>query len=236
MNPEVVSVYPIIDLAHLGTDSLAETARRIGAVLRSGATIVQLREKQDRFAAMADLVATIRPWLEEAGVPLIINDRLDLALALGASGVHLGQHDMPVGEARSIAAAHGRSDLWLGVSVTSHGQASRAIADGASYLSASPVFGTPTKTDIDPPVGLDGLRRLRQAFPHVPLVAIGGIKPANAAEVLAAGADGLAFVSPLAVDPESTTRALADVVRDVRAHRCHASERPRGAQRQDHDG
>jgi thiamine-phosphate pyrophosphorylase len=235
MTPETVGVYPVIDLAHLGTDTVAETARRIGAVLRSGATIVQLREKQDRFAAMADLVATVRPWLQQAGVPLIINDRLDLALAFGASGVHLGQHDMPVAEARNIAAAHGRPDLWLGVSVASHEQASRAIAQGASYVSASPVFGTPTKTDIDPPLGLEGLRRLRRAVPNVPLVAIGGIKPANAAEVLAAGADGLAFISPLSVDPESTTRALAEIVRDVRSHLGHASRRPREPQRQDHD-
>ena len=201
MKPETVRVYPIIDLAHLCTDSVRTAARRVGAVLRGGATIVQVREKSDRFQAVFELVAAIRPWLEQAEVPLIINDRIDLALALGASGVHLGQRDLPVAEAHAIATARGRPDLWLGVSVTSPEQATSALAQGASYLSASPVFGTPTKQDIDPPIALDGLRRLRRAAPGVPLVAVGGVKPSNATDVIAAGADGVAFVSPLANEP-----------------------------------
>ncbi len=215
MTPETVRVYPIIDLAHLNADSIAEAARRVGAALRGGATLVQLREKTDRFNAMAELAAAIRPWLREANVPLIINDRLDLALALGARGVHLGQDDRQVAEARAIATSQGRPDLWLGVSVTSPEQARRALEQGASYLSASPVFGTPTKTDAAPPIGLDGLRRLRLTAPDAPLVAIGGINRGNAANVMAAGADGVAFVSPLTLDPESATRERAETVRQA---------------------
>jgi thiamine-phosphate pyrophosphorylase len=212
MKRTTLRVYPIVDLAHLSTTTVEEVRRQIGAVLRGGATLIQFREKTDRFEDLAHVVAAVRPWLREAGVPFVINDLLELALVLAADGVHLGQHDMPLAEARTIARARGRGDLWIGVSVTTAAQCRRALENGATYLSVSPVFGTPTKPDIEKPVGLQGLRSLRAAAPDAPLVAIGGIRAGNAAAVAAAGADGVSFVSPLRRDPETAVREMATAV------------------------
>jgi thiamine-phosphate pyrophosphorylase len=212
MKREVFRVYPIVDLNWRVASPLGEARRVVGAVLRGGATLIQVREKTDRFDQVAQLITVVRPWLEQAGVPLIINDRLDLALALGADGVHVGQHDVPVSEVRRVAAAWGRSHLWVGVSVTTAEQARRAVREGATYLSASPVFGTVTKANLDPPVGIAGLRQLREAAREVPLVAIGGIRRENVAAVLAAGADGVSFISPLRGDPEGAVREMVDAV------------------------
>lgn len=212
MNRGVLRVYSIVELGHSRRAELYEIESRIGAVLRGGATVVQLREKGDRFEAVARVVRAVRPWLRAAGVPLIINDRPDFALDLGADGVHLGQRDLPVAEARRRAAAHGRSDFWVGVSVTTPEQARDAVLQGAAYLSASPVFGTTTKADIDPPIGTAGIRKLRTAAGSVPLIAIGGIRPHNVSEVLAASADGVAFVWPHHRDPQAGVREMKEAV------------------------
>jgi thiamine-phosphate pyrophosphorylase len=212
MKRKLVRIYPIVDLNWRAASPLGEAQRVIGAVLRGGATLIQVREKTDRFDELAELIRFVRPWLQQADVPLIINDRLDLALALSADGVHVGQHDLLVSEIRGLAAARGRKDLWVGVSVTTPEQARRAVREGASYLSASPVFGTMTKADLDPPVGTAGVRQLRQAAPDLPLVAIGGIRPENAGAVVAAGADGVSFISPLRGNAEAAVREMLDAV------------------------
>ncbi len=209
-----LAVYPIIDI---GYHRFVDVPRLSGAALRGGATIVQLRHKGEDFGLVAELVEKTRGWIAQAGIPLIINDRLDVALALGAQGVHLGQSDMAVKTARAAADHAGRGDLLLGVSVTTVAQAERAMADGADYLSVSPLFGTATKPDLDPPAGLEGLRRIRAALPTVPLVAIGGIRVGRVAEVIGAGADGVAFISAMDEHPEQGVRAIASAVRQTRA-------------------
>jgi len=154
--------------------------------------MVQLREKSLGAGAFLREALSLKELTDRFCVPLIINDRLDIALACGASGVHLGQDDMPCAIARRIA---GRK-LIIGVSVSTIEEALEATAQEADYLGISPVFSTPTKTDTPVPVGIQGLMHLRRAT-HIPLVAIGGINAANAADIVRAGADGIAVVSSI---------------------------------------
>jgi thiamine-phosphate pyrophosphorylase len=210
MKREALAVYPVLDLEHAG----GHPELMVAAALRGGATIVQLRDKRDSASTLVRAAKATRLVLEQAGVPLIINDRLDLALSLGAEGVHVGQRDMPVATVRELARAAGRPGLIIGVSVTTAAQAGAALAAGADYVSISPIFATTTKLDIEPPAGLEGLRAVRAAHPTAPIVAIGGIKPVRAAEVISAGADGVAFVSALgdAGAAEAAVRAFAAAV------------------------
>ena len=215
MKRETLAVYPVLDLEHAGEHPEALVA----AALRGGATIVQLRDKRDSATSVVRAAKATRLVLEKAGVPLIVNDRLDLALSLGADGVHLGQRDMAVATARELARAGGRPSLVIGVSVTDAAQAGAALAAGADYVSISPIFATTTKLDIEPPAGLEGLRAVRAAQPTAAIVAIGGIKAARVAEVVAAGADGVAFVSALgdAGAAEAAVRAIAAAVAGARS-------------------
>jgi thiamine-phosphate pyrophosphorylase len=210
MNRSALAVYPILDL--LPGTPLDRAAAVAAAALRGGATLLQLRQKREGAGELVALARALRPRLDETGVALVINDQLAVALEAGAAGVHLGQRDLPVRRARELATAAGRAELVIGVSVTTAVQARRALAEGASYLSVSPVFGTATKPDLERPVGGEGVRRIRRALPGAPIVAIGGITPARVAEVIEAGADGVAFVSALGVEPESAVRGMAAVV------------------------
>ena len=210
MKRQALAVYPVLDMEYEGANPEALVA----AALRGGATIVQLRDKRDSASAITRVATAMRDQLEAATVPLIINDRLDLALALGAAGVHLGQSDMPVDRARQLARAAGRPDFVIGLSVSNVAQASRALAAGADYVSISPIFATTTKLDIEPPAGLEGLRAVRAAHPAAAIVAIGGIKLARVAEVIGAGADGVAFISAMgdATQAESAVKAMVATV------------------------
>lgn len=183
------SLYLVTDRSMVRSRGLAETVR---AGIEGGVTCVQLREKKLETRAFIETATELLAICRPAGVPLIINDRVDVALAVGADGVHLGQHDMSIGTARGI----GRPDWIIGVSAESLADALRAEAEGASYIGVSPVFATPTKRNTAPPLGLDGLRAIRAAT-TIPLVGIGGINSGNAREVIAAGADGLAVVSAI---------------------------------------
>lgn len=189
MTQSAYSLYLVTDRSMVRNRGLAETVR---AGIEGGVTCVQLREKELETRAFIETATDLLAICRRAGVPLIINDRVDVALAVGADGVHLGQHDMSIGTARRI----GRPDWIIGVSAESLADALRAEAEGASYIGVSPVFATPTKRDTAPPLGLDGLRAIRAAT-TIPLVAIGGINGGNAREVIAAGADGLAVVSAI---------------------------------------
>lgn len=183
------------------------------AAAGGGVTVVQLRDKQSSTRAFLDLTAKIRPVLHSRNIPLVINDRLDWAMACGADGVHFGQDDLPCRDARRIAGP----DLVIGVSVGSPEEARAAEREGADYVAASPVWSTPTKPDAPPPVGLDGLRAIRAAT-RLPVVAIGGIHAGNAADVIRAGASGVAVVSAImsAPDPAAAARALRRIVHDAR--------------------
>lgn len=178
----------------------------VAAAVQGGVTCVQLREKQLNsrdFLAQAMLLKTL---LAPHGVLLVINDRIDIALACGADGVHLGQSDMPVEVARRLLPG----DVFIGWSVETLADVAHSARLPVDYLGVSPVFATPTKTDTSAPWGLEGLCQVRAAT-ALPLVAIGGINLGNAQQVLQAGADGLAVVSALCA-AESPAGSAAEFV------------------------
>ena len=178
------------------------TVEVVAAAVSGGVTCVQLREKHCSTREFLEEARRVRELLVGTGVPLFINDRLDVALAVAADGVHLGQNDMHISDARRLVGER----LVIGISAESVADAIRAEAEGADYIGVSPVFTTPTKMDTAPPLGLDGLRAIRRAV-QLPLVAIGGIDANNAAQVLRAGADGLAVVSAIVSAPCPRTAA-----------------------------
>ncbi len=206
------SLYLVTDrgLARAQGRSMEEV---VGAGVRGGVTCVQLREKDCGAGEFLDLALRLKAALRGRGVPLIINDRLDVALAAGADGVHLGQRDLPLQAARSLSAGR----LVIGISASSLAEAIAAEAGGADYIGISPVFSTPTKTDTAAPQGLDGVRRIRQAV-RLPIVGIGGLCRSNAGQVIRCGADGVAVVSAIvsAPDPEEAARELLHAIRETR--------------------
>jgi thiamine-phosphate pyrophosphorylase len=208
---------PIDYSLYLVTDRGLARGRAMLAIVRAavqgGVTCVQLREKTCSTREFIEEALAIKEFLRSRGVPLIINDRVDVALAVGADGVHLGQKDMPLAAARAIVT----DTMLIGISVESVADAVAAQGGGADYLGVSPIFATPTKTDAAAPLGLAGLQAIRRAA-HIPLVAIGGLNRQNAAEVVRCGADGLAVVSAIvaAEDPEQAARELVQAIRSAR--------------------
>jgi thiamine-phosphate pyrophosphorylase len=204
---------PIDWRLYLVTDRRIAGARPIEDVVcaaaRGGVTAVQLREKECGTREFVELARRLKTLLAPFGVPLIINDRVDVALAVGADGVHIGQSDMKFRDARALLGP----DAAIGLSIETMEQSQEADSLDVAYLGVSPVFATPTKTDTAPEWELVGLGRLREASRHV-LVGIGGITRENAADVIKAGADGIAVVSAIcgARDPESAARELRRVV------------------------
>ena len=182
--------------------SLAEI---VAAAVRGGVTMVQLREKTASTRAFVAQAQALMTVLRPLGIPLVINDRVDVALAVDAQGVHVGQDDMPVATVRRLL---GR-DKIIGLSVTRFDEIGTSDLAAADYLGVGPIFAQSTKADAAPPLGLAGLQAIRQATGK-PLMAIGGVDSGNAAQVLTHGADGLAVVSALmlAADPEDAARAL----------------------------
>lgn len=196
-------LYPITD-ARLSGLSHAEQVKHLSA---GGATFVQLREKHlapREFYHQAEEALRVA---RSRGVHLIINDRVDIALALHADGVHLGQDDLPPEAARALLG----EDAIIGFSTHSVEQASVAARLPIDYLAIGPIFETSSKENPDPVVGLDGLRRVREITGEIPLVAIGGIRLENIGEVLKAGADAVAVISLLLAEPpeiETRTREI----------------------------
>jgi thiamine-phosphate pyrophosphorylase len=194
---------------YLVTDSSLSKGRPLTEVVKAavegGVSCVQLREKTMSTQDFLDLALAVKKVLQLYNVPLIINDRIDVALACGADGVHLGQSDLPVEHARQILPAH----VFIGWSVENMSDVESALNLPVNYLGVSPIFTTPTKTDTKAPWGLDGLRSVRQ-MTSLPLVAIGGINAGNARPVLQAGAEGLAVVSAIcsAEDPRQAAALL----------------------------
>lgn len=181
----------------------------VRAAVAGGVTCVQLREKNRPTRQFMAEARAVRDLLAGTATTLIINDRIDVALAVGADGVHLGQTDMSVPDARRLVGPR----LLIGVSAECVEDALRAESEGADYIGASPVFPTPTKTDAGPPLGLEGVRRIRAAV-SLPMVGIGGVKPGNAAEIIRAGCDGVAVVSAIvsAADPERAAAELRTII------------------------
>jgi thiamine-phosphate pyrophosphorylase len=181
----------------------------ISCAVRGGVTIIQLREKNCSTRDYIELALRVRQILAPFNIPLIINDRVDVALAVNAEGVHVGQSDMPFREARRIMGP----EAIIGLSVETMEQALQAEDLDVDYLGVSPVFFTPTKTDTKSEWGLMGLKALRKRSRHK-LVAIGGINKFNAEVVLNAGADGLAVVSAIcsSPNPEEASRELISII------------------------
>lgn len=180
------------------------------AAIAGGATIVQLREKTLTTRQFVEAAERAREIARRAGVPLIINDRVDVALAVDADGVHVGPDDLPVALARRLLGPH----KIVGASAGTIEEAVAAERDGADYLGVGSVFATPSKADAGEPIGIARLREIARAV-HLPVVGIGGIGPDNASEVIAAGAAGAAAVSAVvgAEDVAAATRQLVEVVR-----------------------
>jgi thiamine-phosphate pyrophosphorylase len=199
-------LYLVTDRALCGRRSLEDVVQ---AAVRGGVTAVQLREKECTARESVALARTLKSLLAPRGVPLLINDRVDVALAAGADGVHVGQSDMPAADARRLMGPQ----AIIGLSVENIEQVVEAETLDVDYLAVSPVFATPTKTDTAPAWGLEGLRKVRAASRHL-LVAIGGINAANGAQVLEAGTDSLAVVSAIcaASDPEAAAAELRRIV------------------------
>ena len=186
-------LYPITDVRISGL-SHAEQVARFSA---GGATLIQLREKYlspREFYGEAEAALRVA---HSRGARLIINDRVDIALALHADGVHLGRDDLSPSLARRLL---GEGAL-IGFSTHNVEQAHAAADMPVDYIAIGPIFSTATKADPDPVVGLDGLRRVREVIGGIPLVAIGGITAQNAPKVISAGADAVAVISALLTDP-----------------------------------
>ncbi|GBC94830.1 Thiamine-phosphate synthase [bacterium HR16] len=182
------------------------------AAVQGGVKMVQLREKHATTRFFVEEAQRIKELLAPYEVPLIINDRVDVAMAVGAHGVHIGQEDMPYPLARRLLGEH----AIIGLSVETMEQVREAEQYDLSYISVSPVFETPTKTDTKGAWGIEGLKQVRAVTRHC-VVAIGGINATNVQQVVRAGAEGIAVVSAIcaAPDPLESTRNLVDLIRSA---------------------
>ena len=195
-------LYLILDPEVAGARSLTELTK---TALAAGVRAFQLRVKTPATRTFYELAATLCPLVQKGGGTFLVNDRCDIASAVGADGVHLGQEDLPLADARAIL---GPGKL-IGISTHNLNQAREAEGGGADYIGFGPIFPTTTKENPDPVVGVAGLREVR-AKVRIPIVAIGGINAGNIAEVVTAGADCAAVVSAVlaAPDPQAAITEL----------------------------
>lgn len=208
LNPDLLRLYLVTDQLSLRGRCMTDVVQ---AAVQGGVSCVQLREKNLGTHDFLVQALLLKKLLAPYGVPLVINDRIDIALACHAEGVHLGQSDLPVLDARRLLPP----EVFIGWSVESMAQVLQSAALPVDYLGVSPVFSTPTKTDTQTAWGLEGLTAVRAAT-FLPLVGIGGIHAGNAVGVLRAGADGLAIVSALcsAEDPRAAAAHLKSLCDD----------------------
>jgi len=208
LNLVLPKIYPITDVSLAGISH----AEQVGRLIAGGATFIQLREKH---ASPRDFFEAAKPAIEIArknNVMIIINDRVDIARALGADGVHLGQDDLPPNAAREVLGP----DAIIGFSTHSVEQAIDAAGLPIDYIAIGPIFETKTKENPDPIVGLDGLAEVKKNIGNIPLVAIGGIDLDNVLDVLAAGADSIALVSTIVGDPALISAKTAQLLNIVK--------------------
>ena len=199
------SIYLVTDDGCLQGRALIDCVRE---ALEGGVTLVQYRAKTASSAEMYAEALQLKALCDSFNVPLIINDRLDIAMAVGAAGVHLGQDDLPCAAARRILG----EDYIIGVSAHNPAEARAALESGADYLGCGAVFGTATKADVKK-LGTEGLAAICKAK-GLPVVGIGGVTADNYREVRAAGADGAAIVSGILAQPDirATVEAIAKVL------------------------
>jgi thiamine-phosphate pyrophosphorylase len=204
-------LYALVDPEHAGGHDLAALAR---AVAGGGATLVQLRDKRGSTRQMIERACAIRAALAPSRIPFLVNDRVDVALAAGADGVHVGQDDMPAADARRLL---GR-DAIIGLSIKTIEQVEAAPIEHLDYVCIGGVFATSSKDNPEPPIGVAGLKTLvaamRRRAPQLPAGAIAGIDESNASGAVAAGADGVAVISALshAADPAAAAHRLRRIV------------------------
>jgi thiamine-phosphate pyrophosphorylase len=208
----------IVDPERAGTHQLADLAARC---VRGGATLVQLRDKYSETRALIEEARAIKQALAPFAAPFVVNDRVDVAMAAGADGVHLGQDDMAVEDARRLLGSH----AIIGLSIKSVEEAEAARLDLVNYVGSGGVYATLSKQQKNAPIGPTGLARiiavLRRRAPDLPVCGIAGIDASNAGEVIAAGADGVAVISALSLvsSPETAARELRELVDGVLAKR-----------------
>lgn len=202
-----VDLYPVTD----STQSLGRSNDEVlEGLIAGGAKIVQLREKQLSKKELTLMAQRFREKTKQAGMLLIINDHLDIALAVGADGVHLGQDDLPLDAARGIAA-----ELLIGISTHSLDQALAAQRGGADYVNIGPIFATGTKKTPMPPLGPEAIGRIK---PHlrIPFTVMGGINRDNIGQVLKAGANKVAVVTAVTKAPD-ISRAVAELRQTIKS-------------------
>ncbi|GAB6150063.1 thiamine phosphate synthase [Clostridium novyi] len=198
-------LYLITDRSFLNGRSLAEC---VEDAIKGGATLVQVREKNISTRDFYNIAREVQEVTTKYNVPLLINDRIDIALAINADGVHLGQSDMPIELARKILG----DDKVIGISAGNVKEAIEAEKAGADYVGLGAVFFTGTKKDIDEPIGLAGLKEITEKI-TIPSVAIGGINKENAKSVLATGVDGISVISAILKndDIQGASKTLANI-------------------------
>jgi thiamine-phosphate pyrophosphorylase len=217
--PVDLRLYAIVDPERAGGHDLADLARLCA---EGGATLVQLRDKVSETRAMVATARAIKKALAPYRVPLVVNDRIDVALATGAEGVHVGQSDMAVEDARQLLGP----GAIIGLSIKTVTEAEAAPVDLLDYVGSGGVYVTLSKQQKNAPIGPAGLTRIvdvfrRRATKKLPLCGIAGIDESNAAAVIAAGADGVAVISALSLapDPTAAARSLRNIVDDALARR-----------------
>ena len=201
----VPTVYPITDRELSGLSH----ADQVALLIEGGATLIQLRDKESSPQAFLKEAEAALRIARDHGVKIIINDRVDVAMALGADGVHLGQSDLPPEALRPVLA----TGSIVGVSTHNLAQVRLALTSPVNYVAFGPIFSTGTKSDHEPPVGLSQLTEAKQILGKIPLVGIGGISKEMVRDVLSAGADSVALISALYSDPaqisENTRKLLS---------------------------
>jgi len=193
-------IYPITDTQLSGISHLEQ----VKALLAGGAKLIQIREKNMSSRELFGAIEECQALMRDHDAKLIVNDRVDIAVALGTDGVHLGQDDLPPTEARKLLS----TGVIIGFSTHSVEQALEAIKLPVEYIAAGPIFPTLSKPNAEPAIGLAGLKRIRQAIGNFPLVAIGGINLDNCRDVLSAGADSVAMISALISQPSKITTQM----------------------------
>ncbi|HMK69479.1 MAG TPA: thiamine phosphate synthase [Xanthobacteraceae bacterium] len=218
MKPIDLRLYAIVDPERAGGRAPADLARRVAA---GGATLLQLRDKASDTRAMVEEARAIKAALEPFTLPFVVNDRVDVALAAGADGVHVGPDDMTVEDARALLGP----DAIIGLSIKTVEQAATAPVELVDYAGIGGVYATASKEQASAPIGPEGFARiaavLRRRAPNLPLCGIAGIDAGNAAAVIGAGADGVAVISALSLAPDAAAAArdLRGIVDAVLAKR-----------------
>lgn len=198
MNRNMLNVYFI-----MGTQNCKEPLETLEKALQAGISCFQFREKGEGCltgAAYEAFALACQKLCKAYNVPFIVNDDIELALKIGADGIHVGQDDVAITEFRTLA-----TDKIVGVSVHNEQELAHAVRSGADYVGIGPIYSTKSKNDAKPPAGLDFLQTARKQYPHFPIVGIGGIDENNALDVRLTGADGIAVISVICESPDIKT-------------------------------